>query len=139
MSVCHAVLLYDGVCGFCNRLVQFALRHDRENRLRFATLQGRYGQAALKRHPELHGIESVVFLETSVIGGVECAYVRSEAILRLASYMGGFWSLLAGARILPAHLRDHLYDVFASRRYRFFGLAQQCPALPSELRARFFD
>src|ERR1700679_381135 len=22
------ILLYDGVCGFCNRLVQFVLRHD---------------------------------------------------------------------------------------------------------------
>ncbi|MFN2245601.1 MAG: DCC1-like thiol-disulfide oxidoreductase family protein, partial [Candidatus Promineifilaceae bacterium] len=35
----HPVLLYDGVCYFCNGLVRFALRQDKGRRLRFASLQ----------------------------------------------------------------------------------------------------
>jgi predicted DCC family thiol-disulfide oxidoreductase YuxK len=139
MSVRHAVLLYDGACIFCNRLVQFLIRRDREGSLRYAPLQGRYGQAALKRHAELQGIDSIVFLETSPRDGVEHAFVRSDAVLRLAAYFGGPWRILLLARLIPRPLRDLLYDAFARRRYAIFGNRNQCVVPPAHIRSRFFE
>lgn len=131
------VLLYDGVCGFCNWGVQLALRHDRRRRLRFASLQSDYGRAALARHPELGGIDSVVLLEGS--GETESAYARSEAALRVAKYLGGAWRLFLVFRLVPRPLRDLLYDLFARHRYRLFGKHDACLLPSPEVRSRFID
>ncbi|HEX7175500.1 MAG TPA: DCC1-like thiol-disulfide oxidoreductase family protein [Pyrinomonadaceae bacterium] len=133
------VLLYDGVCGFCNGAVQTILRHDRRGSLRFAALQSDYGRAALARHPELAGVDSVVFLEASPETGRERVSVRSEAGLRVASYMGGAWKIFLLGRLLPASVRDYLYDLFARHRYKMFGKYDTCLLPPPEVRARFID
>ena len=133
------VLLYDGVCGFCNGAVQTILRFDRRGRLRFAALQSDYGRAALARHPELSGVDSVIFLEAPPGAGGERAYVRSEAGLRVASYMGGAWKIFLIARLLPRGARDYLYDLFARHRYKLFGKYDTCLLPPPEVRARFID
>ena len=133
------VLLYDGVCGFCNGAVQTILRHDRRGRLRFAALQSDYGRAALARHPELSGVDSVVFLEASPETGGERVSVRSEAGLRVASYLGGPWKFFLLGRLLPARVRDYLYDLFARHRYKLFGKYDTCLLPPPEMRARFID
>ena len=131
------ILLYDGACGFCNGTVQFILRHDRGGVLRFAPLQGVLGQAVLARHPELAGVDSVVWLDEAM--GTERVAVRSEAALRLASHLGGWWRLALVARVIPAFLRDAAYDLFARYRYRMFGKVDQC-ALPSAAeRGRFVE
>ncbi len=57
------VLLYDGVCGFCNKSVQMILDHDRRGEMRFAALQSGYGLGVVGRHPELRGVDSVVYVE----------------------------------------------------------------------------
>lgn len=133
------VLLYDGVCGFCNGAVQTILRHDRRGSLRFAALQSDYGRAALARHPELAGVDSVVFLEASPETGRERVSVRSEAGLRVASYMGGAWKIFLLGRLLPVGVRDYLYDLFARHRYKMFGKYDTCLLPPPEVRARFID
>src|ERR1051326_1154543 len=63
-SVGAPVLLYDGVCGFCNKSVQLILDHDRQGSMRFAALQGDYGQAVIGRHPELRGANSSTYAPT---------------------------------------------------------------------------
>jgi predicted DCC family thiol-disulfide oxidoreductase YuxK len=102
----HPVLLYDGVCGFCNRLVQFVLRHDRERIFRFASLQSSFGSRVLT----LHGVDS---------SGMRTAYVlesgdqgqellqQSEAILFVMGRLGGIWSVLAQTvRLVPLRIRN---------------------------------
>jgi predicted DCC family thiol-disulfide oxidoreductase YuxK len=131
------VLLYDGVCGFCNWGVQLALRHDRRGVLRFAALQSEYGRAALARHASLAGVDSVVLLEEE--GGRERASTRSEAALRVASHLGGAWKLFLIFRLLPRPLRDLFYDLFARHRYRLFGKHDACLLPPPEVRSRFID
>ena len=132
------VLLYDGVCGFCNKTVQMILDRDRRGRMRFAALQSDYGQAIVARHPELQGVDSVVYVEWAADGG-ESVHVRSEAALKVASYLGGFWKVFLAARLVPRRLRDYLYDLFARNRYRFFGKYDTCMMPPPEVRARFLD
>ena len=131
------VLLYDGVCGFCNGAVQTILKHDRRGVLRFAALQSAFGQAVLQRHPELAGVDSVVFVERGP--GVERVHTRSAASLRVAAYLGGWWKLFLAARVLPAPVRDFFYDLVARYRYRFFGKYDACLLPPPEVRARFID
>ncbi len=131
------VLLYDGVCGFCNKSVQTVIDHDRRGAMRFAALQSAYGEAVIKRHPELRGVDSVVYVERD--GGVERVHVRSDAALKVAGYLGGFWKLFLAARLMPRALRDYFYDLFARNRYRFFGKYDTCLLPPPEVRARFFE
>ena len=133
------VMLYDGVCGFCNKSVQLILTRDRRGTMRFAALQSDFGKAVIARHPELQGVDSVVVLETSPATGAERIFVRSTAAMKLAAYLGGFWKLFLAFRVLPAPLRDYLYDTFARNRYRLFGKYDTCLLPPPEVRARFID
>lgn len=137
LSETTPVLLYDGVCGFCNKAVQTILKHDRRGELRFAALQSEYGQAVLGRHPELRGVDSVVFVERGP--GGERVHVRSGASLRVAAYLGGAWKLFLAARVVPAPVRDFFYDLVARYRYRFFGKYDACLLPPPEVRARFIE
>ncbi|HEY0173849.1 MAG TPA: DCC1-like thiol-disulfide oxidoreductase family protein [Pyrinomonadaceae bacterium] len=131
------VLLYDGVCGFCNKSVQAVIDHDRRGSMRFAALQSAYGEAVIKRHPELRGVDSVVYVERDA--GVERVHVRSDAALKVAAYLGGFWKIFLAARLMPRALRDYFYDLFARNRYRFFGKYDACLLPPPEVRSRFLD
>lgn len=137
-STQSTVMLYDGLCGFCNRGVQTVLRYDRRGTLRFAALQSEYGQAVIARHPELAGVDSVVFLERGG-GGEERVHVRSDAALRVAAYLGGAWKIFLAARLIPKPLRDFLYDTFARNRYKLFGKYDSCLLPAPEVRSRFLD
>jgi len=125
------------VCGFCNKAVQTILKNDRRGEMRFAALQSEYGRAVLGRHPELRGVDSVVFVERGP--GRERVHVRSDASLRVAEYLGGAWKLFLAARVIPAPVRDFFYNLFARYRYRFFGKYDACLLPPPEVRERFID
>ena len=133
------VLLYDGQCGFCNKSVQYILRHDKQNTMFFAALQSEYGKSILTRHPELKGIDSLVFVEPLGFAYLEQVFVRSDAALHVAAYLGGPWRLALAAYIIPRTVRDYLYDQFAKRRYRWFGKFDACLLPAPEVRARFLD
>ena len=129
------LLLYDGVCALCNSSVRFILRHERPHTLRFAPLQGESAHAILLRHPELAGTDSLVWVEEA--HGDERALVKSDAVLRVTSYLGGPWRLLLGLAIVPRPVRDFFYDFVARHRYRWFGKHDACPIPPPEVRSRF--
>jgi predicted DCC family thiol-disulfide oxidoreductase YuxK len=133
------VLLYDGVCGFCNKSVQMLLRHDHRGTLRFAALQSAYGEAVRARHPELNGVDSVVLVEPSPETGEERVFIRSDAALRVIAYLGGWWKLLLVFRFVPRAVRDFLYDTFARYRYRLFGKHDSCQLPSPDVRSRFID
>ena len=131
------VLLYDGLCGFCDHAVQFVLARDRHARLRFAPLQGEFAQGVRERHPELAGVDSLVLVERDARTGHERVYVRSDGALRVAHHLGGAWRLAALLRVVPRALRDLAYDGFARVRYRVFGRHDTCPLPPPAQRSRF--
>ena len=133
------VMLYDGVCGLCNRSVQTILRHDRRGTLRFAPLQSDYGKSAIARHTVLHDVDSVVLLETLPGESDERVFVRSDAGLRVASYLGGIWKIFLIFRVVPKPVRDFFYDTLARYRYKFFGKHDACLLPSPEVRSRFLD
>src|SRR3954467_7903760 len=109
------LLLYDGTCGFCAESVQFVLRHEAPgNRsLRFASLQSQTGARIRAAHPELEGVDSVIWYEAAGDGrdGRDITLVRSRAVLRVLRYLGGVWRVLgAFGIVVPRVLRDTVYD-----------------------------
>jgi predicted DCC family thiol-disulfide oxidoreductase YuxK len=145
-SVGHAVpppqaapiLLYDGVCGFCNHAVQTIVRFDRRGTLRFAGLDSDVARGIIERHPSARGVDSMVFVDNPGQPD-ERVNVRSAAGLRVAKYLGGPWRLLLVARAIPVRQRDWAYDRFTSFRHRVFGKYETCPVPPEGMRARFID
>lgn len=130
------LVLYDGVCGFCNRAIQRLLAADPSGALRFAPLQGPTAKALRRRHPEIpESIDTLVYVTHEDDG--EHVFQRSEAIFRIAADLDGPWRRLAWLRILPRWLTDLGYRLFARSRYRLFGRLDACPAPPPEHRARF--
>jgi predicted DCC family thiol-disulfide oxidoreductase YuxK len=128
-----SLLLYDGVCALCNAAVTFVLERDRSNSVRFAPLHGETAAPLLAAHPELAGVDSMVWIDAA-----GKASTRSAAALAIARHVGGFWAILAGASsIVPAVLRDALYDLVARVRYRVFGRYDVCPLPPPVHRGRF--
>lgn len=132
------VLLYDGVCGICNRSVQTILRFDRRGTLRFAALDSDFARGVIARHPGLQDLDSMVFVQNPDRPDERIA-VRSAAALQVLSYLGGPFRLLLAARLIPAGLRDWLYDRFAAIRYRLGGRHDTCPVPSPDVRSRFLD
>lgn len=130
------VLLYDGVCGVCNRAVQTILRFDRHGTLRFAALDSDVARGVIARHPHLADVDSVVFVEQLGEPGERVA-IKSAAALRVADYLGGPWRAFLAAGLIPESVRNRLYDGFARIRYRVFGTHDTCPIPAPDVRARF--
>ena len=128
------VLLFDGVCNFCNGAVNFMIDHDRRARFRFASLQSDAARELLARH----GLRDLP-LSTSVLLDRGRAYLDSEGILRALIALGGPFVLVAPLLLVPAFIRDPLYRAFARNRYRMFGKSEFCRGPTPELRARFLD
>ena len=134
------ILLYDGTCGLCARSVQFVLRHERRAKtLRFASLQGAYGIDVRRRHPELEGVDSVIWYESAESGRAERVLVRSDAALETLGYLGGGWRVLAMLGwAVPRALRDTVYDLVARHRHKLAG-GDVCVLPTPEERVRFLD
>ena len=139
MTAMAPLLLYDGTCGFCAASVAFVLRHERQHTLRFATLQGTVGSEILRRHPQLEGVDSMVWVDPTPGGHQETVFVRSAAALRAARYLGGAWSLLTAGNLLPARLRDRIYDWIARHRHSLSAHGTGCFVPTLEQASRFLD
>lgn len=128
------LLLFDGVCNLCHGAVQWMLKRDRKERLRFASLQSQAGREALAETGHDGPVpESVVVIEGGKL------YQRSDAALKAASMLGFPWNLLVVFWIVPRPIRDAVYRWIARNRYRWFGKKEACPTPSPETRARFLD
>jgi len=136
--VTSPILLYDGDCGICAEGVQRVLRHDRNGPLRFAPLQGTFGTAVKARHPELNGVDSMVWVEPRSDGS-ERLFIRSAAGLRIARYLGGLWNIFLVGYLIPAALRDAVYNFIARHRHQFSGHREACLVPGPEIRSRFLE
>jgi predicted DCC family thiol-disulfide oxidoreductase YuxK len=140
MAAANPIVLYDGVCGLCNRSVQFLLKHDKAGRFRFASLQSDFAEKVLGRHgldpkdlDTVHVVENYEQPDERVLQ-------RSDAVLRAGRELGGFWSVCASvARVVPRALRDVVYRLIATNRYRMFGKYDACMLPDPNHRSRFLD
>jgi predicted DCC family thiol-disulfide oxidoreductase YuxK len=131
------VLLYDGDCALCSRAVRTALRWDRRGTLQFAALHGPAATALLARAPvEVRTADSLIWVEP----GASPQYrIRSDAVLALAHYLGGWATVAQLARLLPHDWRDLGYTAIARRRMQWLGPSRSCVLPPPHDRPRFLD
>jgi predicted DCC family thiol-disulfide oxidoreductase YuxK len=133
------LVLYDGVCGLCNRLLQFLLKHDHRRVFSFASLQSATGRAMVTRwggNPEeLSSFYVIADFRTQNARAV----TKSDAALFVARQLGWPWKALRAGGVLPRALRNRVYDAIARSRYQIFGRYDQCLLPQAEHRSRFVD
>lgn len=127
-----AIILFDGVCNFCNGAVNFIIERDKAAYFKFAPLQSEVAEKLLAEN----GInkidtDSVVLIEDGKV------YTYSTAALRVARHLDGAWSWASRLSVVPASIRDFLYKLFAKYRYKMFGKQDACMLPTPEIRARF--
>ena len=127
------VILFDGVCNLCESSVQFILKHDKKKIFRFGSLQSPAGIFLLNQYPSAKNSDSVVLIYNGN------AYTKSSAALKIAGLLGGWFSLLKPFAILPAFLRDVIYEFIAARRYKWFGKKNECWLPGPQYKGRFID
>ncbi len=126
------IVLFDGVCNFCNNSVNFIIRKDNTDYFRFLALQSEKGKKIVERHnldPE--NLQTIIFLEGGKI------YTRSTAALRIARKLKGGWKLFYGFVIVPTFLRDIVYNLIAKNRYRWWGKQDSCMMPTTEVKKKF--
>ena len=133
------LVLYDGVCGLCNRLLQFLLAVDHRAVFDFASLQSATGRAIVERaggHPD--DLNSF-YVSANYRTPRSRVITKSEAALFVARELGWPWKLMGLMRALPSGWLDRVYDLVARDRYRIFGRREQCLAPRPEFRNRFVE
>jgi predicted DCC family thiol-disulfide oxidoreductase YuxK len=128
------LVLFDGVCNLCNGSVQFIIKRDPDSKFMFASLQSDFGRSQLvKWGLEPAALYSIIVIEDGTL------YQRSDAILKIASHLSGVWPLFRIFKFLPRFIRDGLYNLVATYRYKIFGKNDSCMIPEAGLKARFIE
>lgn len=128
------ILLFDGYCNLCNRLVTFIIKRDPGAKIRFASLQSDIGKSLLKENGFLGEQADSIFL---ILNGNY--FIRSYAVLNLLKLLGGSWKFFYIFIIIPRFILDFLYDLVARNRYRVFGKNYTCMVPSAEIAGRFLS
>ncbi|MDZ4796022.1 MAG: thiol-disulfide oxidoreductase DCC family protein [Bacteroidota bacterium] len=130
----NQVILFDGVCNFCNYWANFAIKRDKNKRLRFTPLQGETAKRLLLLY-DLHptALNSVILLDAGKV------YTQSSAALRITKYLDGGWKLFYGFIIIPKFIRDFFYNIIARNRYKWFGKKETCMVPTEDIQERFLN
>ncbi|HQY16924.1 MAG TPA: thiol-disulfide oxidoreductase DCC family protein [Ferruginibacter sp.] len=126
------IILFDGICNLCNRSVQFIIKHDKEKVYRFAAFQSKAGQKLLQQYNlPLKQYSSFLLIENNK------AYSQSTAALKVAKNLSGLVKLAVVFNIVPAGIRNIVYNFVARNRYQWFGKKRSCMVPTQDLKARF--
>lgn len=126
------IILFDGVCNFCNSSVNFIMDRDDSSYFKFGALQSDEGQILLKKHHQ-----STDSFDTLILIEADALYTRSTAVLRIAKKLSGLWPVFYAFIVIPKFLRDPIYNLIAKNRYRMFGKKDTCRLPTPEERAKF--
>ncbi|MEH6305783.1 DCC1-like thiol-disulfide oxidoreductase family protein [Olivibacter sp. CPCC 100613] len=127
------IILFDGICSFCNRYTRYVIAKDHTERFVYASLQGNSAKVLAQRFDmKFQNMNSMI-----VIHG-EKFYEKSDAVIYIFSHLKTKWRYLAAVfKVFPKHIRDFLYDCFANRRYKLFGKSKNCEVPNVNIRKRF--
>lgn len=133
-NINKVIILFDGVCNFCNSWVNFIIKHDKNNRLCFAPLQSEKAQELLALAGEKeYPMNSIVLIENDKI------YKQSSAVLRITRYLNGGYFLFSGLLIVPSFIRNAVYNLISRNRYKWFGKKESCMVPTKELKEKFLS
>ena len=125
------IILFDGVCNYCNAVINFVIRQDKRQVFRFAAMQSAAGRAYLRQYGLPENLDSFVLVDQGK------ALLRSEAALQVIAKLPWYLSWIRFFRLVPRRLRDRIYDLVARNRYKWFGKRKVCMVPSAEVRTRF--
>jgi predicted DCC family thiol-disulfide oxidoreductase YuxK len=125
------IIVFDGVCNFCNRVVQIIIRHDPSAQIHFTAQQTEAGEKLLHQYSIKESISSVVFITKGAV------YYQSDAVIEIAKLLTGWPSVFKYTIIVPRFFRNYIYQLIAANRYRLFGKQDQCMVPKEEDKKRF--
>lgn len=125
------IIVFDGVCNFCNRIVQIIIRHDPSCQIHFAAQQSEAGEKLLNQYSIQESTSSVVFITNAMV------YYQSDAVIEIAKFLTGWPSIFKYSIIVPRFIRNYIYQLVAANRYRLFGKQAQCMIPKEEDKERF--
>ncbi|MBP9187109.1 MAG: DUF393 domain-containing protein [Bacteroidia bacterium] len=128
MHTTQPIIFYDGLCGLCDKSVQFVLKHDTHNKFLFCALQDNYAQQILGNN---------LTFDSFILHHNNKIYTQSTAALITLKLLGGFWQLLYIFIIVPAFIRNAVYQYIAKNRYKWFGKYDTCKIPTAETKKRF--
>jgi predicted DCC family thiol-disulfide oxidoreductase YuxK len=127
------IILFDGICNFCNASVQFIIKRDPQAHFRFASLQSEVGKKMLTKYKIPQDMNSFIFIDGAKY------YTKSSAALTVCKHLKGFWKWFYVFILVPRPIRDCLYHFIARNRYKWFGKKESCMIPTSDIRNRFLE
>ena len=128
------IILFDGVCNFCNYWVNFVIQRDKKDSFRFAALQS----VAAKQLIRKFSIE-VSTADTFILIADGNIYIKSIAALMVCKKLNGPIKFLYLFIVLPEFFLDFIYDLVAKNRYRLFGKRDSCRIPTKEEKEKFLN
>lgn len=115
------LILYDGICNLCNHSIRFVIKNDKKGIFKFASLQSEKGKNVLIEHRlNEKNFTSFILIENGKL------FFRSTAALKVVKKLNGPIRLLYIFILIPAFMRNIIYDVIAKNRYKWFGKTENC-------------
>jgi predicted DCC family thiol-disulfide oxidoreductase YuxK len=129
------LILFDGVCNLCNASILYVIKHDKKDLFRYAPLQSEIGKQILEKFSiDPSKTDSIILFSNE--NGLS---IKSSAALKVAKHLGFPRNLLAAFLIVPAFIRNWVYDYIAKNRYQWYGKKEECMIPTPELKAKFLD
>lgn len=130
----HHIILFDGVCNFCNFWVNFIMNRDKNDIYKFAAMQSEFGQKLLQEFKlNASDFDSFVLIVN------DKHFTKSTAALKISKNLKSIVKLLYALIILPEPIRDFFYDLIAKNRYKFFGFRDECRVPTDEEKEKFLE
>ena len=126
------IIIFDGVCNFCNGAINFIIKHDPKEVFLFTPMQSDLARSLIDEHQITNvGIDTFLLIKN------DNTYIWTDAALEITKDLNGYWYFFNAMRIIPRSIRDFLYKAFARNRYSLFGKRDHCMTPTPSIKDRF--
>ena len=126
------IVLFDGVCNYCNDKINFIIRNDKQDVFRFVALQSETGQKIIKYLGIDSSIDSIILYEPGY-----AYFIKSEAVFRIIKHLSSAVKLLLVFNFIPTSIKNIFYDIIAKNRYNWYGKKESCMIPTEEVKRKF--
>ncbi len=126
------IVLFDGVCNYCNDKINFIIKNDKQDVFRFVALQSEIGQKIIKYLGIDPSIDSIILYEPGY-----AYFIKSEAVFRIVKHLSSAVKLLMIFNFIPNSFKNIFYDIIAKNRYNWYGKKESCMMPTEEVKRKF--
>jgi predicted DCC family thiol-disulfide oxidoreductase YuxK len=126
------IVLFDGVCNYCNDKINFIIKNDKNDVFRFVALQSETGQKIIKHLGIDNSIDSIILYEPGY-----AYFIKSEAVFRIIKHLSSAVKLLLVFNFIPTSIKNVFYDLIAKNRYNWYGKKESCMIPTDDVKRKF--